>query len=132
MDAVLALTDPRDLDSMGSVFTERQRLGREWSEHQAHTPLVVAPISTRVPFRAGDDLDGVPAARRIVESLCPALAVNVLGLPSVAVPVGVIDGLPQAVQVIGPRFGEALCLDAAEAIERAGAPITPVTPAPQS
>jgi len=132
MDAVLALTDPQDLDTMGRVFTERQRLGRSWSEHQAHTPLVIAPIATRVPFRAGDDLDGVPAARRIIESLCPTLAVNVLGLPSVAVPVGVIDGLPQAVQVIGPRFGEALCLDAAEAIERAAARMTPVTPAPQS
>jgi amidase len=132
MDAVLALTDPQDLDTMGSVLTERQRLGRAWSEHQAHTPLVVAPVSTRIPFRVGDDLDGVPAARRIVASLCPALAVNVLGLPSVAVPVGVIDGLPQAVQVIGPRFGEALCTDAAEAIERACASVTPVTPAAQS
>ena len=80
----------------------------------------------------GTDLDGVPAARRIVESLCPTLAVNVLGVPSVAVPVGVIDGLPQAVQVMGPRFGEALCLDAAAAIERAAARMTPVTPAPQS
>ena len=41
-------------------------------------------------------------------------------------PVGVTDGLPQSVQLIGPRYREDLCLDAAEAIEaRLGVP-TPI------
>jgi Asp-tRNA(Asn)/Glu-tRNA(Gln) amidotransferase A subunit family amidase len=35
-----------------------------------------------------------------------AMAVNALGLPAVALPVGIEDGLPQAVQVIGPRYRE--------------------------
>jgi hypothetical protein len=35
----------------------------------------------------------------------------------VDLPVGVADGLPQAVQVIGPRHREDLCLDAGQAIE---------------
>ena len=56
------------------------------------------------------------------------VAVNLLGLPSVAVPVGVDGGIPQGVQVIGPRFREDLCLDAAEAIEARTTPLTPVTP----
>jgi amidase len=60
------------------------------------------------------------------------VAVNLLGLPAVAVPVGCEGGLPQAVQVIGPRFREDLCLDAAEAIEqRTGPPNTPVDPRPR-
>jgi Amidase len=45
------------------------------------------------------------------------LAVNALGLPAVALPVGIAQGLPQAVQVIGPRYREDLCLDAAAALE---------------
>ena len=52
-----------------------------------------------------------------MHNLTATVAVNFLGLPAVAVPVGLVGGLPQAVQVIGPRFGEELCLRAAEVIE---------------
>jgi len=54
--------------------------------------------------------------------------VNLLGLPSVAVPVGVTDGLPQGVQIIGPRYREDLCLEAAEAIEERVGVLTPIDP----
>ncbi|HEY3189489.1 MAG TPA: hypothetical protein VGJ70_18525 [Solirubrobacteraceae bacterium] len=44
------------------------------------------------------------------------MAVNVVGLPALA--------LPQGVQLIGPRFREDLCLAAGAAIEaRVGAPV---------
>lgn len=46
-----------------------------------------------------------------------AMAVNTLGLPAVAVPIGIGDGLPQVVQVIGPRYREDLCFDAAHSLE---------------
>jgi len=57
-----------------------------------------------------------------------AIAVNALGLPAAAVPVGTADGLPQVVQVIGPRYREDLCLDAAAALEEAFGIITPIDP----
>ena len=43
------------------------------------------------------------------------MAVPVLGLPAMAVPTGVADGLPVGVQIVGPRFREDLVLAAAEA-----------------
>ena len=58
------------------------------------------------------------------------VAVNALGLPAVALPVGIADGLPQAVQLIGPRYREDLCLDAAEALEQRVGIITPIDPGP--
>jgi len=57
-----------------------------------------------------------------------AIAINALGLPAAAVPVGVAGGLPQVVQVIGPRYREDLCLDAATALEDALGVITPIDP----
>ena len=57
-----------------------------------------------------------------------ATAVNALGLPAMAVPVGIGGGLPQVVQVIGPRYREDLCLDAAEALEDGAGIITPIDP----
>jgi amidase len=56
------------------------------------------------------------------------VAINALGLPSAVVPVGVRDGLPQAVQVIGAPFDEMRCLAVAEAIEQRVAALTPVDP----
>jgi amidase len=57
------------------------------------------------------------------------VAMNLLGLPAAAVPVGVANGLPQGVQLIGPMYREDLCLDAAETVEKALGVLTPVDPA---
>jgi amidase len=46
----------------------------------------------------------------------------------VALPVGLADGLPQAVQLIGGRYREDLCLDAAARIEERLGVITPIDP----
>ena len=56
------------------------------------------------------------------------LPVNLLGLPSCAVPVGCDDGLPQGVQLIGARFREDLLLDAAQQIEDRAPRFTPIEP----
>jgi amidase len=108
-------------------FMTRQALLRAWGEFLDEHPLVVGPISTEPPFQAGTDLDDGRVAETI-HTMRMAMAVNALGLPAVAVPVGIRDGLPQAVQVIGPRYREDLCLDAAAAIEDRLGPITPIDP----
>jgi amidase len=64
----------------------------------------------------------------IVRGMRMALAVNALGLPAVALPTGIEEGMPQAVQLIGPRYREDICLDAAEACEQRLGIITPIDP----
>jgi amidase len=44
---------------------------------------------------------------------------NLLGLPAAAVPVLRAGRVPLGVQLVGQRYREDLCLDAAQAIERA-------------
>ena len=108
-------------------FVVRQSLLRAWSEFQEQHPLIVAPIFTDLPFEVGTDLaDGRVA--QTIRGMRMALAVNALGLPAVALPVGIGEGLPQSVQVIGPRYREDLCLDAAAALEDRVGIITPIDP----
>jgi amidase len=89
--------------------------------------LIVAPICTDIPFEVGTDLDDGRVADTL-HGMRMAIAVNALGLPAVAVPVGVADGLPQVVQVIGRRYREDLCLDAAAAVESGVGVFTPIDP----
>jgi amidase len=106
---------------------ERATIARAWHDWMERSPLVLAPICTRPAFAVGADLDpawltGWPASTRM------AVAVNLLGLPAVAVPVVETDGLPHAVQIIGPRFREDLCLSAAAVIEAGATCRTPIDP----
>ncbi len=118
--------DPDPVTAMQS-FVVRHSLLRAWGEFQETHPLIVAPIYTDVPFEAGRDLDDGRVAETI-QGMRMAMAVNALGLPAVALPVGIEDGLPQSVQVIGPRYREDLCLDAAAALEDRLGIITPIDP----
>jgi amidase len=109
------------------AFVARQHVLRAWGEFLETRPLVVGPICTDPPFEVGSDL-GDGRVAETIRGMRLALAVNALGLPAVAVPVGIGDGLPQVVQVIGPRFREDLCLDAAAVLEERAGTLTPIDP----
>ena len=109
------------------AYMTRQALLRSWGEFQQEHPLILAPISTGLPFNASQGYTPAEVAE-IVQDMRMTVAVNGLGLPAVAVPAGVEDGLPQAVQLIGPRYREDLCLDAAAAVEERVGTITPIDP----
>jgi amidase len=122
-------TPAGDCDPVTTVssFMTRHALLRQWGEFQRTRPLILAPICTDIPFKVGTDLGG-DAVARTIHGMRMAIAINALGLPAVAVPVGVADGLPQVVQIIGPRYREDLVLDAAAALENALGVITPIDP----
>ena len=56
---------------------------------------------------------------------------NFPGLPAVALPVGLHEGIPQGVQISGPSFGEDACLDGAAAIKERLGLSTRIDPVPQ-
>jgi amidase len=121
--AVAGEADPTTIHT----YATRQSLQRAWGAFQVTHPLILAPICTSLPFLAGTDLEEGQVAKTI-RDLRMTLAVNALGLPAVAVPVAIRSGLPQSVQLIGPRYREDLCLDAAAAIEDRTGILTPIDP----
>jgi amidase len=115
-----------DRDGYIEALVARQGIARAWSRFLARTPLVLGPISTRQAFAVGRDLEGVAAAAEIIDSVRLCVTVNLLGLPAAAVPVAVISGMPQGVQLIGTRYREDHVLDAAQEIEGRLGVITPI------
>jgi amidase len=127
LSALFEVTSDPDPTAETRSFMTRQSLLRAWGEFQETYPLIVAPIGADIPFEVGKDRT-VAEVAETVRRMRMAMAINALGLPAVALPVGIEDGLPQAVQIIGPRHREDLCLDAAAAVEDRVGIITPIDP----
>ena len=104
-------TDPSTM----SVHGERRRLMRVWTAMFASTPVVVTPVWPEPQFPGDADLErGIGFITHMLQFATPA---PLLGLPSLAVPTGVVDGLPTGVQIHADRWNDVHCLDAGAAIE---------------
>jgi amidase len=122
----------RGLSQYVRALADRNWLAREWATFFTRHPLVLGPVCTEPPFAVGYDVAGRTELESLLRSMRLVVTVNLLGLPAAAVPTGVAGGLPQGVQLIATRFREDLCLDAAEAVERAHGLPTPIDPIPAS
>jgi amidase len=111
-----------DLPRM-AVYPERRRLMRLWTSMFATTPVVVTPVWPECQFPGDADLDrGIDFVTHMLQFATPA---PLLGLPSLALPTGVVDGLPTGVQIHADRWNDVYCLDAGADIESVIGPIAP-------
>lgn len=116
------------LDAYLKSLGDRSKHVRDWMLFLERYPLVVGPVSTEPPFTIGFDVESLERTRDVLRAQRLLVAVNLLGLPAVSVPTGLWGGLPLGVQVIGGRYREDLCLDAAEVIEAQRGLPTPIDP----
>jgi amidase len=110
------------------IHATRSFLQRLWSEFFVCYPLVVGPTWTCLPWPAGADLEPQTGLRLVLDTARFITPGNVLGLPSVALPMGLVDGLPTGVQIYADLWREDLCLQAAEIIEAGVGSLTPIEP----
>ncbi len=103
------------------ALAERARVVRDWQRFLDRVPLVLAPVCTQPVYTQGFDVKDVERTAQVWRECVTLTAVPMLGVPCLAVPTGVVDGLPTGVSLMAARFREDLCLAAGDAIEaRAG------------
>jgi amidase len=128
LDLVLAAVPEADLMGYMGALAARNTHARNWSQFLSQYDVVLGPVSTMQPFEVGFDLASSEDTLKVEAALGLTVTCNLLGLPSAVVPVGVANGLPQSVQIIGARYQEMTCLDVAQAVESALGTITPIDP----
>jgi amidase len=116
---------PVDQAAQLGAWVAVYQLGAAWGQFLEDHPVVLSPVCCERPWLVGEDITRVGEIAVAMRMVVP---VNILGLPSCAVPVGADEGLPQGVQLIGARFREDLLLDAAQAIEDRAPVLTPIQP----
>ena len=119
---------PINVATLMLAFGERNAVDREWHDFLTEYDVLLMPTWTQPPFELGADVVSVQAAQGVLEQARPVLPANLLGLPAAIVPVGMAGGMPVGAQLIGCRFADLTCLNAAELLEQAFGTITPIDP----
>lgn len=117
VSAYYRMSTVRDHKGYMEGLAERTKVLRDWGRFLESYPLVLCPAIMQPPFPVNEDLKGDEAVRRVFDALIYISSFNLLGLPSAIAPVLVDEGLPIGVQLVGGRYREDLCMDAAQAIE---------------
>jgi len=106
------------------------RLGiqRAWGEFLRRYPLLLGPVFTQPPVEPGIEMRDAAGRALVTTAMRLCTVTSFVGVPAVAVPTGIVDGLPAGVQIVGRAFREDTCLNAAEAIESRLGTLTPIGP----
>ncbi|MFJ3514101.1 amidase [Streptomyces sp. NPDC090131] len=103
---------------------------RSWAEFLDEYPLLLGPVFTEPAVEPGLESRDRAGRERVGSGMRLCTVTSFVGVPAVAVPTGVTDGLPSGVQIVGRAFREDLCLDAAQEVEDRLGVHTPIDPRP--
>ena len=76
--------------------------------------VIIAPISPTMPWKIGEKVND-PMAMYLSDVY--TVNINMAGIPGLAVPAGLIDGLPVGMQILGPHFSEGKLFQVGQAVE---------------
>ena len=107
-----------DLPGYLAACGERTALQRRWAQMFDTVDAVLMPVSLSRPFPNDHDLTGQTTVFEVLEAQRPLYAINLLGLPSVALPTHVDQGgAPSGVQLVGAMHDDWHILDIAERLQ---------------
>jgi len=128
--AMAELIPALDYPAYLKALAHRTWVLRDWTTALETWPLVLCPVSDVPPLPPGADQGGTASVDRLLAVQRWQYAINLLGLPGIACPTGVVGRTPMGVQLVAARFREDLLLDAAEIFEARCGRLTPIDPAP--
>ena len=108
-----------DRDAYLDALTRRFNICRDWAVFLEQYPVLLMPNSWHRQFPVDADRVSAQRVHELIAAQSPLLGTAMMGLPGLAVPTGLVDGLPIGVQLVTSRFREDLALRAGEIIERA-------------
>ena len=114
--AQMMAAPPAGIAMWAEAVRSRAWLAQDYAVAFEQVDVLVVPTTPDPAPRIGDD--ELPHIFRVVPYNS---AVNMAGLPATTIPMGMVDGLPIGVQVIGPLATDALVLRVAHALEQAAA-----------
>ncbi len=121
-------TPPASADEFMKLMGTWMNIRRSWAEFLDDYPLLLGPSFTEPPVEPGLESRDRAGRDRVGSGMRLCTVTSFVGVPGVAVPTGLADGLPSGVQIVGRAFREDLCLAAAEAVEERLGVLTPVDP----
>ena len=111
------MANPVDAAGYMLGIAERTRMTRAWSVFLDRHPLVLTPFLMRPTFPWNYDAESYENTKDLFDAAIYSYGINYLGLPAGVIPVGLVDGLPAGVQIVGRRFREDVILDAMAVVE---------------
>jgi amidase len=111
------MADVVDAEGYLLGIAERTRMTRAWSVFLDRYPLVLTPFLMRPTFPWNYDAESYENTKDLFDAAIYSYGINYLGLPAGVVPVGLVEGLPAGVQIVGRRFREDTILDAMAVVE---------------
>ena len=107
-----------DVDGLFAALARKIAVQRAWSQMFDDLDLFMMPTSLMRPFE--NDLDYTSPERipEILDAQKPLQAINLLGLPAVALPTNLEGNVPLGVQLVAPMHDDWFALDVAEKLEQ--------------
>ncbi|MEU9414486.1 amidase [Streptomyces sp. NPDC048272] len=128
IDMTMERTPPASAEEFMKLMGTWLNIRRSWAEFLDAYPLLLGPVFTEPPVEPGLESRDRAGRDRVASAMRLCTVTSFAGVPAVAVPTGVADGLPTGVQVVGRAFREDLCLAAAQAIEDRLGVLAPIDP----
>ncbi|WP_286239462.1 amidase family protein [Neptuniibacter halophilus] len=119
MQGYYSVSEHLDRDCMLAAMAARNSILRDWNLFQEQYALVLTPLILQPPYPRGEDEKSPARAAETLLSYLYMANMNMLGLPAATISTHLFQGVPVGVQIIGRRYREDQCLDAAEVVETA-------------